>query len=79
MFSLNEGALDRAARAVVGVGLGVATFTALAGAGAWQTVAGIVAAILLVTGVVGCCPLYALLRSSTRHGTSQQLRTAAKQ
>lgn len=79
MFSLNEGMIDRAVRSVLGIGLGVATFTALTGAGAWQIVAGIVAAILLVTGVVGFCPLYALLRISTRRGTSQRLGTTARQ
>ena len=64
MFAQNEGMLDRALRIVVGLGLGIATFTLLAGA--WQIVAAIIAAILLLTGVVGFCPVYALLRINTR-------------
>lgn len=64
MFAQNEGALDRALRIVVGLGLGIAVFTLLAGA--WQIVAAVAAAILLLTGVVGFCPLYALLRINTR-------------
>ncbi len=65
-------------RVVLGVALGAATFTALTGAGIWHIVAGIVGTPLLVTGTVGFCPLYALLRMNTRRGTSQQFRTAAK-
>lgn len=65
-------------RVVLGVALGAATFTALTGAGFWHIVAGIVGTTLLVTGAVGFCPLYALLRINTGRGTSQQLRTGAK-
>ncbi len=64
MFALNEGALDRIIRFVAGVGIGVAVFTVLTGV--WQIVAAVVAAILLLTAIVGFCPLYALLRISTR-------------
>lgn len=63
MFRSNEGWLDRLARVVIGVGLGVATFAAFTGV--WQIVVGIIAAILLVTGIVGFCPLYRLLGVST--------------
>lgn len=64
MFAQNEGAIDRALRIIVGLGLGIAVFTLLTGA--WQIVAAVVAAILLLTGVVGFCPLYALLRINSR-------------
>lgn len=64
MFAQNEGAVDRALRVIAGLGLGIAVFTLLTGA--WQIVAAVVAAILLLTGVVGFCPLYALLRINTR-------------
>jgi hypothetical protein len=64
MFPQNEGALDRIIRVVAGVGLGIVVFMLLTGV--WQIVAGVVAAILLVTGLVGFCPLYALLRIDTR-------------
>lgn len=63
MLPQNESALDRLIRAIVGVGLGILTFTLLTGA--WQIIVGIVAAVLLVTAAVGFCPLYALLRIST--------------
>jgi hypothetical protein len=64
MFPQNEGALDRIIRFVAGVGLGIVVFMVLSGV--WQIVAGMVAAILLVTGLVGFCPLYALLHIDTR-------------
>jgi Protein of unknown function (DUF2892) len=64
MFPRNEGALDRIIRFVAGLGLGIVAVVALTGP--WQIVAGVVAAILLVTGLVGFCPLYALLRIDTR-------------
>jgi DUF2892 family protein len=74
MFTPNEGTLDRIIRVVAGVGIGVAVFTALTGV--WQIVAAVVAAILLLTGIVGFCPLYALLHVNTRgHAVS----TAARQ
>lgn len=63
MLPQNEGVLDRLIRALVGVALGIVMFTALTGV--WQIIVGIVAAVLLVTAVVGFCPLYALLRIST--------------
>lgn len=64
MFTQNESVLDRVVRVVAGVGLGIAVFTALTGV--WQIVAAVVATILLLTGLVGFCPLYALLRINTR-------------
>ena len=64
MFPRNEGALDRAIRLAVGIVAGVGVFTILTGV--WQIIGAVVAAILLVTAVVGFCPLYALLRLSTR-------------
>lgn len=64
IMSTNEGKLDRAIRAVLGVVLAVVAFVVGAG-----TVAGIVllvvAAVLIVTAAVGFCPLYALLRIRT--------------
>jgi Protein of unknown function (DUF2892) len=61
----NEAPIDRAIRIVLGIGLAA---LALAGAVAapWLYVVWVVAAIALVTGIVGFCPLYALLRVSTK-------------
>ncbi len=68
MFAQNEGVVDRGIRIIVGLGIGIAVFTLLTGV--WQIVAAVVAAILLLTGIVGFCPLYALLRISTRGRTT---------
>ncbi len=64
MFTQNESGLDRTLRAIVGIALVIAMFTIIQGV--WLWVAGIVAAILLVTAAVGFCPLYALLRLNTK-------------
>jgi Inner membrane protein YgaP-like, transmembrane domain len=61
----NESPIDRIIRIVLGVGL-----AGLAIAGGVATpllyVVWLVAAVLVVTGIVGFCPLYAALRVSTR-------------
>ena len=61
----NELVLDRIIRIVVGVGLvGLALAAGLTSPllyGVW-----LVAVILVVTGIVGFCPLYAALRIVTR-------------
>jgi hypothetical protein len=64
MFTQNESALDRTLRAIIGIAIVVGMFTFITGV--WLWVAGVVAAILLVTAAVGYCPLYALLRISTK-------------
>jgi hypothetical protein len=60
----NVGPIDRVLRLAVGVGLVALTLAgALTGPllyGAW-----VVAAIMLVTGAIGFCPLYFVLRIST--------------
>jgi hypothetical protein len=64
-FEINEAPIDRVIRIVLGIALAA---VALGGAvtapllyAAW-----VIAAIALVTGIVGFCPLYALLRVSTK-------------
>jgi len=64
-FEINEAPIDRVLRIVLGIALAA---VALGGAvtapllyAVW-----VVAAILIVTGIVGFCPLYALLRVSTK-------------
>lgn len=64
-LKLNESTLDRAVRVVLGVIL-VALAVAGGVAAPLLYVVWAVAAIALVTGVVGFCPLYALFRFSTR-------------
>jgi len=67
-LTTNESPLDRIIRIVAGLGLaGLAIagiVTAPVAYAAW-----LVAAVLLVTGIVGFCPLYALLHVSTKRVT----------
>jgi len=64
-LSLNESTPDRIIRIVVGVILAALAVTGTA-SGALAVVAWVLAAVLIVTGAVGFCPLYAILRLSTR-------------
>lgn len=61
---MNESNADRMARGVVGVILLVLGFTALSGV--LSVVAIIVGLILTVTGAVGFCPIYKILKTGTR-------------
>ena len=70
MLPQNESALDRGIRLIIGIALGALVFTILTGV--WQIVVAIVAAVLLLTAVVGFCPLYALFRISTKSGKRAQ-------
>ena len=63
-FEANVGPIDRVVRIVLGIGLAA---VALAGVAApWLYVVWVVAALALVTGMVGFCPLYAVLHVSTK-------------
>jgi uncharacterized membrane protein YjjP (DUF1212 family) len=64
-LEINEAPIDRAVRIVLGIALAA---VALGGAVSVPLIYGvwIVAAIALVTGIVGFCPLYALLRVGTK-------------
>lgn len=61
-MQLNEGVLDRILRVVVG--LVVLSLVFVGPKTAW----GYLGAITLLTGIVGFCPLYAMMRISTRRG-----------
>lgn len=61
-MQINEGTADRVIRVIVAL---VAGFFALSASGVAATILWIVTAILLVTGVVGFCPLYRLFGIST--------------
>ena len=60
----NEGTADRVIRIVAAALLALAIVTGLVAAPI-SIAAGVVAAVLLVTGLTGFCPLYAVLRVST--------------
>lgn len=65
----NESTVDRAIRVVIGAALLIAAILGVVAA-PWSYGAGIVGAILLITGAVGFCPLYAIFRVSTRPAKS---------
>jgi hypothetical protein len=64
----NESPIDRIIRVGLGVGLAVLLLAGVVAAPLLY-VAWVVAAIALVTGIVGFCPLYALLRISTKRAS----------
>jgi Protein of unknown function (DUF2892) len=67
-LTINESPLDRIIRIVVGLGLaGLAIAGVVAAPIAYAV--WLVAAVLLATGIVGFCPLYALLHVSTKRAT----------
>lgn len=63
-MTTNEGSVDRIVRVIVGVALLVVAFAGMV-TGVWVWLLGIVGAVLLVTGAVGFCPLYAMLNMRT--------------
>jgi len=65
MFKVNVANWDRIVRVVLGV---VLLYLALGGVttGALGIVLGILGVIFFVTGLVGWCPIYALLKVSTK-------------
>ena len=64
-MKLNMGTPDRSVRALVGVVLVALPLMGVV-SGIWAGVAWVLAAILLVTAVVGVCPLYLPFGLSTR-------------
>jgi len=70
-MKINESATDRVIRVIVGAVLLAAwVFGGLSGT--WAVVLGIIGAVLLVTGAVGFCAIYALLGMSTARKAKQR-------
>ena len=63
MFTTNESTLDRGIRLAAGLILLALVFMTLTGI--WQIVAAVAGLILLATGAIGFCPLYALFGITT--------------
>ncbi len=61
----NESGIDRIIRAVIGIGL-IALAASSVVTGALGIIFWVVGAVLLLTGIVGFCPLYALLKIRTK-------------
>jgi hypothetical protein len=64
-LGVNESTPDRIIRVIIGVVLAALAISGIA-TGALAIVAWVLAAVMLVTGIVGFCPLYAIFRISTR-------------
>lgn len=65
----NESTLDRIIRVILAAIIAVLYFTGVV-TGTWGIVLLVVGAILLITGLVGVCPLYKLLGISTKKQSS---------
>ncbi len=61
----NESGIDRIIRAVIGIVL-IALAASSAVTGGLGIIFWVVGAVLLLTGIVGFCPLYALLKIRTK-------------
>jgi len=61
----NMGTLDRIIRAIVAVVIGILCFTGVIN-GVFAIVLGIIAIILLITSIIGFCPLYLPFRFSSK-------------
>lgn len=62
MPKVNEGQIDRAVRVVLGLLILIFAFKV---SGVLKLLVGLVALILLITGVVGVCPAYFLIKINT--------------
>lgn len=66
MIRTNESTIDRIIRGIAGIILLALALTSVV-TGALSTVLIVLGAVLLLTGLVGFCPLYALLKISAYH------------
>jgi hypothetical protein len=63
-MKINESPVDRIIRVIVGIALIAIGLFGVA-AGAWLYASYVLGAILVLTGIVGFCPLYRLFKFST--------------
>jgi hypothetical protein len=63
-MKLNVGSVDRIIRVVLGIALGALGLFGVVN-GALMYVFYVVAAVFIITGAIGFCPLYALFKLST--------------
>lgn len=69
MFTPNENTLDRMIRFVLGAILAYAWYAAWV-TGIIAIIAVIVGVVLMLTGIVGWCPIYSLIGRGTRQSTA---------
>ena len=62
---MNMGTADRIIRLIVGIVMLVVAFMAVSGIA--QIILWVIGGILVLTGLIGFCPLYALFHMSTKH------------
>jgi putative effector of murein hydrolase LrgA (UPF0299 family) len=55
----NVGTIDAIVRFIIAVGIGVLIYREIL-TGAWAIILGIIASVLLITGLIGWCGFYAL-------------------
>ena len=63
-MNTNEGTVDRVVRVIVGLALFYLGFFSLGGTTAGMAI-GVVGVLALITGLVGFCPFYALIKVNT--------------
>ncbi len=68
MFTLNESMVDRVIRFVLGAVL-VYVWYAMVVTGMLATVALVIGIVLMLTGIIGWCPLYSLFGIKTRQSS----------
>jgi hypothetical protein len=68
MFPRNEGSVDRGLRVVAGLGVLALTFVGP------QSLWGLIGLVLVVTGLIGHCPIYRLFGLSTATGQNKESR-----
>ena len=61
---MNMGVVDRVVRGIVGIAL--LLIAALVAQGAWQIVLWVIGGILVLTAIIGFCPLYYPFHFSTK-------------
>jgi Inner membrane protein YgaP-like, transmembrane domain len=66
-MKLNMGTVDRVIRTLLAIVIAILYFTNVI-AGTLGLVLGVVAVVMLLTGVISFCPIYAMLGLSTRAG-----------
>ena len=75
MGFVNEAAWDRVARVAVGIVLLVLGWAEIV-TGSWGLFLKVIGFVPLATGLIGWCPLYALLRFRTNDQPSEDVRVA---